>query len=90
MIENAYVEFLDEYDSRKSLESKTEKVEAHMTLTGKTIRNDKALKESMGGRINQVKNELLNMVMNGLDNSKIWGAKIETVIKTIKLCIESD
>ena len=32
-IENAYVEFLDEYDKWKSLERETEKIERIMTIT---------------------------------------------------------
>ena len=37
MIENAYVEFLDEYDERKWLESEAEKVEVIMKITSKEI-----------------------------------------------------
>jgi len=37
MIENAYVEFLDEYDERKRLESEAGKVEIIMKITSKDI-----------------------------------------------------
>lgn len=36
-IENAYVEFLDEYDKRQSLERETEKIGIIMNITKQTI-----------------------------------------------------
>jgi hypothetical protein len=38
----------------------------------------------------QIKSEILNMILTGMEqNTKIWGAKIETIIQNIKFCILS-
>ena len=37
-----------------------------------------------------IKQEILNMILTGMEqNTKIWGAKIETIIENIKMCIQS-
>ncbi len=90
MIENAYVEFLDEYDWRKQLESEAEKIEVIMKITNKDISNKDALKVSLKSWFGHIKNEVLNMILTGMEgNSKTWGLKIDTIIENIKFCMNS-
>ena len=67
MIENAYVEFLNEYDQRKILQNKTQKIEAIMKQNKAKVKNDEEIKKILDIRKSNIKQELLSIIMSDDD-----------------------